>query len=627
MHQRFCVLALVLLLRGTILAQNDWPVFGHDSGGARFAPLTQITPENVKKLRRAWTYHHAEGAGNDAFRDAFQITPLVIDGVMYLSTPSSTVVALAPETGKEIWKYKSKRFVTERGLAYWRGDKTTGPRILFGAAEGYLAALDARTGKPAAGFGVDGEVDVNPAVADNFRGRYSLTNPGIIYKDLIIFGSRTGETNPGPRGDTRAFDVRTGKLVWTFHNVPVPGEPGFETWPSGESATDRAGANTWSYMAVDADRGLVFFPTGSATYDFNGEDRHGANLYANCLVALDAATGKLKWYQQLVHHDIWDYDIPAGPNLIEITKNGRKIPAIAQVTKMGLVFIFNRLTGEPIFGIEERKVPQTETPGEQTWPTQPFPLKPPPIARMTITRDQLSKITPEHEAFCADLWDKNKVYNDGPYTPAGSNGLTLFFPSTIGGANWGGASYNPEVGYLFVNIMNLGALGQLVKQPEGAPYNYTVRNPIDPSRNVGTQARMTRFWDPKTLIPCNEPPWGELVAINVNSGDIAWKATLGITESLGEKGLKTGSPNLGGSIATASGLVFIGATNDRRFRAFDARTGRELWTAELDASGNAIPMTYQGRDGKQYVVIAAGGGGHIGGNRPTSDSLIAFSLP
>jgi quinoprotein glucose dehydrogenase len=236
-------------------------------------------------------------------------------------------------------------------------------------------------------------------------------------------------------------------------------------------------------------------------------------------------------------------------------------------------------------------------------------------------------VTPEHQAFCADAWDKNKVYNDGPYTPLGSEGTTLWFPSTIGGPNWGGASYNPAMGYLIVNLMNLGALGKLVKQPEGAPYSHTVRNPIDPSRNNGPQARMTRFWDPATLMPCNEPPWGELVTINVNTGDIVWKTTLGITEALGEKGLHTGAPNLGGSIVTASGLVFIGATNDRRFRAFDARSGKELWIAELDASGNAIPITYQGVDGRQYVVIAAGGGGHIGGNRPVSDSLVAFALP
>jgi quinoprotein glucose dehydrogenase len=380
-------------------------------------------------------------------------------------------------------------------------------------------------------------------------------------------------------------------------------------------------------MALDVQRGLVFFPTGSASYDFIGEDRHGANLYANCLVALDAATGKLKWYRQLVHHDIWDYDIPAGPNLLDVRRNGRKIPAIAQVTKMGLVFIFDRLTGEPIFGIEERKVPQSEIPTEQTWPTQPFPLKPAPIAPMSITREQLSKVTPEHAAFCAGVWDANKVYNDGPYTPLGADGTTLWLPSTIGGPNWGGASYDAATGRLIVNVMNLGALGKLVHQPEGAPYSYTVRNPIDPSRNNGPQARMTRFWEPNTLMPCNAPPWGQLVAINVNTGDIAWKTTLGITESLGDRGLETGALNLGGSIVTAGGLVFIGATNDRRFRAFDERTGKELWTSELDASGNAIPITYQGRDGKQYVVIAAGGGGHIGGNRPTSDSLVAFSLP
>jgi quinoprotein glucose dehydrogenase len=616
-------LALVLLLQLTAFSQAGWPVFGHDSGGSRFSTLKQITPENVTKLQRVWTYHHAEGTGRDV-RGSFQVTPLVVDGAMYLSTPSNTVVALEPETGKEIWRFVSKRAVSGRGVAYWSGDKTTGTRILFGDAGGFLNALDAKTGKPAAGFGTDGAIDANDGTG---KFRYSLTNPGIIYKGVIIFGAQTGESNPGGRGDTHAYDLRTGKLVWTFHNVPLRGEPGFETWPDDESVVDRSGANTWSYMALDVERGLVFFPTGSASYDFNGEDRHGANLYTNSLVALDAATGKLKWYRQLVHHDIWDYDIPAGPNLIEVTKNGRRIPAIAQITKMGLVFIFDRVTGEPLFGMEERKVPQSEIPGEKTWPTQPFPVKPVALGRMAITRDQLSKVTPEHQVFCADTWDKNKVYNDGPYTPLGSNGTTLWFPSTIGGPNWGGASYNPAMGYLVVNLMNLGALGKLVRQPEGAPYSYTVRNPIDPSRNNGPQARMTRFWDPATLMPCNEPPWGELVAINVNTGGIVWKTTLGITEALGEKGLHTGAPNLGGSIATASGLVFIGATNDRRFRAFDARTGKELWTAELDASGNAIPITYQGADGRQYVVIAAGGGGHIGGNRPVSDSLVAFALP
>jgi quinoprotein glucose dehydrogenase len=368
-------------------------------------------------------------------------------------------------------------------------------------------------------------------------------------------------------------------------------------------------------MTVDVARGLVFIPLGCPTTDFYGADRHGDGLYGNSLVALDAATGKLKWFRQLVHHDLWDYDVAAPPALIEIRRNGRTIPAVAQITKMGMLFVFDRVTGEPVYGIEERKVPQSAVPGEQTPPTQPFPLKPPPLAKMTFSPDELYDATPEHAAYCRALFEEQKMHGEGPFTPFGLEGNTLTWPSTLGGGNWGGVSFNPELGYVFTNVMNLAQWGHMQKGADGAW-----------SRTAAFGGNYGRFWEPANHIPCQKPPFGELVAVDVKSGDVAWRVPLGIVEELETRGVhNTGALNLGGSIATASGLVFIAATNDNRIRAFEAKSGKELWAGRLDADGQATPITYEGKDGRQYVVVMAGGGSYW--VAPPGDSLTAFALP
>jgi glucose dehydrogenase len=618
----------------------------------RYSTLKQINGSNVSRLQRAWTYHTNSGTyhtnsdraatfresvgevpfssestnrlpngrGSAGVTTAFETTPLVIGNVLYLSTPANSVIALDSETGREIWKYDPQanvrgkiRYQAHRGVAYWPGDQHTPPRILFGTLDGRLIALNAKSGKPVPGFGNEGEVNLRSGVADRFPDSvYGVTSPPAIYRDLVITGAQVPERpGLGPGGDVRAWDVRSGKLVWQFHTVPQPGEPGHETW-QGDSWKDRTGVNVWSLMTVDTQRGMLFLPIGSPAYDFYGGDRKGQNLYGNCLVALDARTGKLLWHYQFVHHDVWDYDPPAPPALVTVRRGGSDIPAVVQVTKMGLVFILDRLSGRPLYPVEEQPVPKSDVPGESTWPTQPIPVKPPPLSRSSMTRDEISDVTPESHRFCTELFDQ--LHSQGRYTPYGMK-PTLVFPGTLGGATWSGVSFDPALGYIFVNTNETGAVGWMAEQPKGSPVRY---------KRTSSAGEYARFWD-ANLWPCQKPPWGLLHAIDVNTGDIAWRVPLGITEELEAKGIhNTGAPNIGGAIATAGGLVFIAATNDSRFRAFDSRTGKEVWTVKIDGSGHATPITYMGGNGKQYVVIAAGGGGYFGS--PPADALIAFSL-
>jgi quinoprotein glucose dehydrogenase len=634
MDKRLCLLAGILAgLAGATYAQTDWRFYGNDAGHTRFSSLTQITPENVNRLALAWEFD-TKTPGRK-----WENTPVVINNLMYITLQNGGVVALEPETGHEVWRFDTPvRGRSVRAVAYWPGDADFSPRLLYGAND-KLWALNPATGRPIESFGVNGVADANPGspvgatpargggaasdTEEGGRGRggrggglgFSISSPPAIYKNLAILGASEGENAfTGPAGDPQAFDVRTGKLVWRFHAVPHPGDPNFNTW--GDGWKDRGGPAIWGLMTVDIERGIVFIPTGNPGGSFYGGDRPGDNLYTASIVALDAETGKYKWHYQTTHHDLFDSDLAAAPALIDVVRNGRRIPAVAQITKMGgMLFILDRLTGKPLYTVEERPVPKSDVPGEISAPTQPFPLKPAPWSRLGMTRADITTVTPESNKFCTEWWDREHMHNDGAYTPYGTQGLTVVFSGTIGGGNWGGLAYNPQLGYVFVNTSNLGVVGRLSPDPQN-PGKY--RNELS----------YTRFWDDNKY-PCQQPPWGELTAVNVNTGEVAWRVPLGVYPELLAKGIPaTGTPNLGGPIATASGLVFIGATKDARFRAFDARTGRELWHAQLEAAAGATPMTFMGRDGTQYVVIAAGGPGDTdrGGTDQYPQKLVAFAL-
>ena len=571
----------------------------------RYSTLDQIRVDNVARLKPAWTFRTGK-PGSEAI-------PVVVDGVMYAAAPDG-VYALVPETGELLWKFAAAP-IALRGLAYWKGTAGLHSRVLVGNGP-YLLALDVVTGKPAPGFGNEGRVDLKKGMLGDLKdGRYALQSPPAIFGDVVITGSSNGEGSPtaGAYGDVRGWDAKTGKLLWTFHTVARPGEPGAETWPA-NAWKNRSGTNVWGFFTIDAKRGIVYLPLGSPTSDFYGADRVGDGLYGNSLVALDARTGAVKWHRQLVHHDLWDYDLAAPPALFEIRREGRVIPAVAQITKMGLLFVFDRVTGEPVYGIEERPVPQSAIPGEATAKTQPFPVKPQPLAKNTYRIDEMYDRSPEQAEFCKELFARNQMTIGPPYTPLPLEGNALFFPSTLGGGNWGGVSVDPSLGLLFVNIMNIGQWGHMEKR--GGEYVRTSA--------YGTYAR---FWNPATRIPCQNPPFGEMVAVDLATGDIAWRSVLGRIDALEAIGVRdTGTLNLGGSIATAGELIFIGATNDSRIHAFESKTGKLLWEAKLEASGHSSPITYMGRDGRQYVALMAeGGGAFLGGG--LSNTLVAFALP
>ena len=618
-----CIVPLSGAANGQSVANSsgtEWHTYGHDAGGERFSPLKQINPANVDQLQRAWTYKVPAFPGGGVV--AFESTPLMVDDVLYFAAPTGQAIALDAETGKQLWMFNPFSGVSQppnpvpnRGVAYWRASGARS-RILYVSADAHLYALDAATGKPCMDFGDGGSVNLRAGVATKWpQLRYDDTSPPVIYKDVVIVGSEVQEyPSIGPSGAVRAFDVRTGKLVWRFDTVPKPGEVGHDTW-QGDDWKDRSGTNAWGLLSVDTKNGLVFLPLGSPTYDFYGADRKGKDLFGDSIVALNAATGKLVWYYQTVHHDLWDYDPSAQPVLLSVRRDGREIPAVAEVTKTGFVFVFDRLTGKPLFPIEERPVPPSELPGEASWPTQPYPVKPPPLATTSVTEADITTVTPESRRDCLQKFGAalpGRIFN-----PWGLK-LKLEIPGTLGGGNWSGASFDPASGYLFVNMSNVGSVGMMKAQPAGSPEAYAWGSPW------GTYSR---FWDSHHY-PCQQPPWGTLSAVDLNTGTIAWQSTLGVVDALAAKGIpKTGIYNLGGSIATDGGLVFIGATSDHRLRAFDSKTGKELWVTKLESNGHATPLTYLGgRSKKQYVVIAVGPGGNFGdaGSGPTA--LAAYTL-
>ena len=631
-------------------AQSGWPSHGRDPGMTRFSPLNEINTENVGSLELVWTYDTlppeqpvpaaggpSGGRGAAALGPATAsrppgadtgprpresaATPLVIGDVLYLSTAYNHVVALDPESGAEIWVRDVGHPIARRGMAYWHGVADIAPRLVFGTTDGWLIALDARTGEFSRGFGEAGLVSLKQGVADAYPdGRVALSSPPAIYGHLAITGAHAQESPSfGPSGDVRAWDLRSGQLVWTFHTIPRPGEPNHDAWQDGQWE-HRAGANAWGLITVDEARGMVFVPVGTPATDFYGADRLGSNLYGSSLLALDAATGRLRWHFQTTHHDNWDYDLTSPPALIDVRRNGRTIPAVAQYSKQGLLFMFDRETGEPIFDVVERPVvSDNPLPGDVYWPTQPFPTRPAPLARMTFSPDEVATVTPDHEQYCRALLAlEGGAMTGGPYAQYGPK-LRVIFPGWTGGGNWNGAAFDPTLGYLFLPNQDLGMLNKMVPS-ERDPEMYVRVGPDGAPPGMGTN-----FWNGEKGWPCQQPPWGELVAVDVNAGEVAWRVPLGSFEELDALGVpRTGTPNRGGPIVTAGGLVFIGASQDARFRAFDARTGAELWVADLSENGRTVPITYQGKSGKQYVAILAGGGRPVG--RTVDESQIGGRL-
>ncbi len=585
----------------------DWPMYRGDFAGTGYSPLVEINAANVSSLARAWTYDLTRAApGPDDRGPNSQATPIVVDGVMYLPA-ADRVVALDPTTGQEIWRHAvSDGAPSRRGVSYWPGNAALAPRIIFVTGTD-LRAVDAASGTPVSGFGQDGVVDIG----------VPYNSVPLVYRHVVVIGANTPSGAIGGIGNARAYDARTGEKLWEFESVAQPGDVGHDTW-AGDSWQGRLGANAWPfYFTVDEERGLLYLPLASPIPGYYGGDREGANLYGNAVVAVQAETGAYVWHFQTIHHDLWDADPPAPPVLFDIPRDGAVIPALGVTTKSGYLYILNRETGEPIYGVEEQAVAASDVPGEQTYPTQPMTTQTPAMARVTYEPADLvtaADTTAEHAAACGALVDSlGELINAGPFTPwayreaGGPARTTLNFPGGVGGPNWGGVAYDPASGYLFVMSMDVGALGWMVEADAGeAPGSYRKETPRPASFEVNLGG---------TRLPCQKPPWGQLTAVDGATGDIAWRQPLGVTDMLPDGKQQTGRPGRAAAIVTASDLLFVAATDDNRLRAIEASTGRELWVEPLAARGNANPMTYAGADGRQYVVITA------------TDAVMAYALP
>lgn len=617
---------LATLLAAALLAaaspqDGDWPVYGHDSGGTKYSPLAEINRKNVAKLKVAWTFHTGDmydPKGRGGKKSAFESTPLFIDGVLYVTTPFGRLIALDPATGAQKWAFDPKTDIAagfgdfaNRGASTWVDSKSKQRRLFVATIDARLFAIDAATGKACDNFGVGGLVDLRQGLRNrpHFKSEYEETSPPAVIGDLVVVGSGIADNviADAASGEVRAFDARTGTLAWTWD--PMPGQ--------------RTGAaNTWSIISTDPERRLIFLPTGSASPDYYGGERPGNNLYADSLVALDAGTGKMVWHFQTVHHDLWDYDIASQPTLFTIERHGKQIPAIAVGSKTGNLFLLNRETGEPLFGVEERPAPASDVPGEKASPTQPFPILPKPLVPQSLTAENAWGLTEEDRKWCQEMMRGKRA--EGIFTPPSVNG-SIIFPGNIGGMAWGGAAFDPEHGLLIVPTNRLAAYIRLIPRDK---FRGEAREPgVEYAPQIGTPYALARTWlfTPQR-VPCNAPPFGTLAAIDAANGEKKWEVTIGalpwLPEELGEK---LGSPALGGPIVTGGGLVFIGATLDPHLRAFDVETGALLWKAKLPTSARATPMTYRTARGKQYVVIAAGG--HDAPNSDQGDALVAFALP
>jgi quinoprotein glucose dehydrogenase len=597
---------------GVLRAQDHttWRDYAGGADSAQFSALKQINRSNVGRLELAWSYPTGDGL-------KYSFNPIMVDGVLYVLAKKNSIVALDALTGKEIWTCTLEppaTIITNRGINYWESKDRADRRLLF-SANHTLRAIDARTGKPIVSFGAGGSVDLKEGLGRDPRSLTLVqsTTPGRVFENLLILGSATNQGYGSAPGDIRAFDVRTGRLVWTFHTIPHPGEFGYDTWPSDAWKTV-GGANVWSEFSLDEVRGIVYAPTASAKYNFYGADRKGANLFADCLLAIDARTGKRLWHFQMVHHDIWDYDDATAPKLLKVRHAGKTIDAVAQVSKQGFVWVFDRVTGAPLWPIEERPVPRTDMPGEETWPTQPFPTKPPPFARQKFTADDLNPyMAPEDRARFRD--EILSARNEGLFTPPGLR-PTIQMPGNNGGANWGGAAVDPTKGMLFVVSKDLPAILKLVPDGTAPPgVRYTSGFGLVTAPAGG-------------LSPIS-PPWSSLTAYDLNEGTIKWKIALGDVPQLAARGVRnTGShyPKVG-PVVTAGGLLFAG-TRDRTVRAFDVETGKALWEREVDAALEGIPAVYE-TGGRQFIVFCASA--QMGLTPSTqvkiSGAYLAFALP
>lgn len=698
------LIALVLFLQSCTPSSPsseylEWQVYGGDKTNSQYADIDQINKSNVTNLEVAWTYN--TGDLEEGKNSQIQFSPIIVDDVLFGASPKFKLFALDASTGEELWVFdpyatagEPSVFGVSRGVAYWEDGEDQ--RLLFGVGE-KLYAINATTGEPIPSFGNNGYVDLRQGLDRDPTGTFwSLNTPGIVYQDLYIVGGRVAEEHPAAPGHVRAYNIRTGERAWIFHTIPHPGEFGYETWPA-EAWETLGGANVWSGMSLDEARGIVYLPTGSASFDFWGGNRLGENLFSNSIIALDAATGERKWHFQVVKHDIWDRDLPAAPNLLTVEHNGQLVDAIAQITKSGHVFVLNRETGESLFPLEEIDAPPSLLEGEEAWPTQVLPTKPAPFSRQQLLADDVTNISPEAAAEIRDSLAKLNPAT-GQFIPPSTKG-TIIYPGFDGGGEWGGAAHDPHSGVMYVNGNEMAWVQQMRKiDPSAEPENFSVGQQvyyyncanchgfgrqgapgypaltdIDTRRTraeveqvvraggarmpafahleeaeietvVGflfndEQARgegiakapeikyghmgYNRFYDSEGY-PAVKPPWGTLNAIDLNTGEFLWTVPLGEIEALTERGIpQTGTENYGGPVATSGGLLFIAASLDEHFRAFDKDTGEELWKTKLPAGGYATPATYLA-NGKQYVVIAAGGGKM--GTKP-GDAYVAFALP
>jgi quinoprotein glucose dehydrogenase len=630
------------------IQDGDWVANGRTALGDRHSPLADIDRTNVATLAVAWRYHTGETKPEFATHapTALEATPIVVGGTMYLSTPLGRVIALDPVSGVERWVYDPKvdrelHFgdFANRGVSWWRDDSRAAntecaERIFVATIDTRLIALDAASGRPCAGFGDGGVVQLKHGLrnAPEYESEYEETSPPAIVNGLVVVGSAVADNGriDAASGEVRGFDARTGALRWTWHPVPQDSsDPGYRTW-IGPNAHRTGAANAWSVIAADPARDLVFVPTGSASVDYFGGERRGQNLYANSIVALRASTGKIVWHFQTVHHDLWDYDNASPPALVTVRHDGRDVDAVVQATKTGQLFVLDRVTGVPVFPVTERPVPKSDVAGEEAWPTQPVSSLP-ALSPQSISLDEIWGTTPADRDWCRAR--AAALRNDGSFTPPSERG-SLIVPSNVGGAHWGGVAWDPERQIVVVPTNRIAAVITLIPR---ASYE-AVRAQETKGERIGleyTNMRGTPYWMKREVFIspggslCTPPPFGALVAVSLRTGKMLWSVPLGTTEGLDRLGMSVppdirGMINLGGAITTAGGLVFVGAATDAYFRAFDVETGAELWKAKLPAGGKATPMTFRGADGRQYVVIAAGGDGKVFGK---SDEIVAYALP